>query len=624
MNQLLQNKLDNLPEQPGVYLMKDGDGSIIYIGKAKVLKNRVRQYFQSPSGHAIKVRKMVERIRDIDYYVTDSEVEALMLECNLIKQHRPYYNILMKDDKSYPYLMLTTSENYPRLILTRKRKLDGNKYFGPYVNAYAARQTLEAINQTYRLKRCNKQISYGTPSGRVCLQYHMDNCQGVCRGDVREEDYRNAIDEVEQILTNRPELLIHRLRQEMQEESEQLHFEAAAAIRDRIEAVQALHTEQKISNPSFDERDILALAAEDSEACIQLFQIRNGKITRTETKELRIDGEERSEILSSFLEQYYTSGAYIPHEILVPFLPEETELIENMLAKLAGHRTQMKVPQRGSKKRLLNLAAQNAAMHLEVKRSRKERREKAKTNALGELQEILHTETLPFRIEAYDISNISGTDNVGVMVAFENAQKLSSALRKFKIKSVEGQNDIGSMTEVLQRRLAHAQEEIENETQSPKFLPLPEVIFVDGGLTHVRNMTQAIASFGYPIAVAGLVKDRHHKLRGLVLEDGTEIAESDLDASRRLVNDISEEVHRAAVGYHQQTRSKTMLRTELESVEGIGKARAAALLKHFGSLKKIKEATPDQLCEAKGMTRSAAQKIYEHFHSANEQRDSAK
>jgi excinuclease ABC subunit C len=311
MNQLLQNKLDNLPEQPGVYLMKDGDGSIIYIGKAKVLKNRVRQYFQSPSGHAIKVRKMVERIRDIDYYVTDSEVEALMLECNLIKQHRPYYNILMKDDKSYPYLMLTTSENYPRLILTRKRKLDGNKYFGPYVNAYAARQTLEAINQTYRLKRCNKQISYGTPSGRVCLQYHMDNCRGICRGDVREADYRNAIDEVEQILTNRPELLIHRLRQEMQEESEQLHFEAAAAIRDRIEAVQALHTEQKISNPSFDERDILALAAEDSEACIQLFQIRNGKITRTETKELRIDGEEPSEILSSFLEQYYTSGAYI-------------------------------------------------------------------------------------------------------------------------------------------------------------------------------------------------------------------------------------------------------------------------------------------------------------------------
>ncbi len=615
MNETLKRKIENLPEKPGVYLMQDKDDTIIYVGKAKILKNRVRQYFQSQSNHTIKVRKMVEHVDDLDYIITDSEVEALMLECNLIKQYRPYYNILMKDDKSYPYIKLTVSDAYPKLELTRKRKLDGAKYFGPYVNSYAARKTLEAMKLFYPLKLCNKNVAYGTTTGRVCLNYHIGQCAGVCRGDVDPDLYRSYVEEAESILKNKPDILIKKLTQKMQEEAELLHFESAGVLKEYIVAVQQLNQEQKISAASMDERDIIAMAFESMTACVQLFFIRGGKIVRTETKYMRAESEEPADILASFMTQYYTMGSYIPREIIVPFEPAESELIGQMLTELKGTKSELHVPQKGDKKRLLELAQKNAQMNIDIQKTKEERRKTEKMAALEEVGALVKSDVPVFRIEAYDISNIAGTDNVGVMVVFEQATKLASAMRKFKIKTIEGQNDIGSMTEVVLRRLQRAKEEIESQTDAPRFLPLPEVIFVDGGLTHVHAISQAVARFNYPIRVAGLVKDTKHHLRGIITDDGMETEISSVKQAARLLNDISEEVHRAAIGYHQASRSKTMLRTELELIDGIGKTRAVALLKQFGSLKRIKEADTEQLKQVKGMNEAAAKRVFEHYRS---------
>ncbi|MFA0814956.1 MAG: excinuclease ABC subunit UvrC [Anaerofustis sp.] len=613
MNDILKRKIENLPEKPGVYLMKDHENTIIYVGKAKILKNRVRQYFQSQNNHTVKVRKMVGHIEDLEYIITDSEVEALMLECNLIKQHRPYYNILMKDDKSYPYLKLTLSEAYPKLELTRKRKLDGDKYFGPYVNAYAARKTLEAMKLFYPLKRCNKKISYGTKTGRVCLNYHLGQCAGVCQGNITPEEYGKYVEEAESILKNRPEILIRKLTEQMQSEADQLHFEAAGVMKEYISAVQQLNQEQKISNTSLDERDIIAMASDNATVCVQLFLIRGGKIIRTETRYLKAEGEERADVLASFMTQYYATGSYIPREIAVPFDPSESDLIARMLGELRGTKVEIHVPQKGDKKRLLDLAQKNAQMNIDIRKSKEERKKTEKMAALEEIARIVKSDVPVFRMEAYDISNIAGTDNVGVMTVFEQGVRLASGLRKFKIKTVEGQNDIGSMSEVVARRLQRAKEEIETQTDVPKFLPLPEVIFADGGLAHVNAIAKIVASYRYPISVAGLVKDNKHRLRAIVDSDGTETDIRDVKHAAHLLNEISEEVHRAAIGYHQASRSKTMLRSELESIEGIGKTRAASLLRYFGSLKKIKEADIEALRQVKGMSESAAKQVYEYY-----------
>ncbi len=615
MNDLLKIKIDNLPNKPGVYIMRNAGGDVIYVGKAKILKNRVRQYFQSQNNHEIKVRKMVENIADLEYLITDSEVEALMLECNLIKQYRPRYNIMMKDDKSYPYLKLTTMEEYPKLELTRKRGFDKNKYFGPYVNAYAARKTMEAIKLFYPLKMCNKKVVFGQQTGRVCLNYHLGQCLGVCRGDIDPILYMKYISNIQDILSKKPEALLRRLQEEMEKEAELLHFEAAGTIKDLMSAVQNLSEDQKISNTSFDERDIIALAPDDNSACIQMFIIRDGKIVSTNTKYMKQNvGDESEEVLSSFIQQYYSSGAYIPREIIVQMHPAEEELLKNFLRTLRGTKTEIIVPVKGDKKRLLDLAVKNAYLNIETKKTREQQIKSQTDNAEKELRELLHTQIPLFRIEAYDISNLAGTDNVGVMVAFENGKKCSSALRRFKIKYVDGQNDYGSMGEVVFRRLSRAKEEIETEVSNPKFLPLPEVILVDGGLAHVRTVKSIVENFGYPIIVAGLVKDNKHKLRALMRDDGTEISIKDIKYAARLLNDISEEVHRAAIGYHKIKRSKSMLKTELEDIPGIGKKRSVSLLKVFGSIKRIKNASVEELCAAEGMNISAAQKVYGFYH----------
>lgn len=615
MNDQLKIKINNLPDKPGVYIMRNAESDVIYVGKAKILKNRVRQYFQSQSKHDIKVRKMVENISDLEYLITDSEVEALMLECNLIKQYRPRYNIMMKDDKSYPYLKLTTTEEYPKLELTRKRGFDKNKYFGPYVNAYAARKTMEAIKLFYPLKMCNKKVVYGQQIGKICLNYHLGQCLGVCRGDIDPILYAKYISDIQDILSKKPEALLKRLQEEMEKEAEQLHFEAAGVIKDLMNAVQNLSEDQKISNASFDERDIIAIAPDDNTACIQMFIIRDGKIVSTDTKYMKQNlGDESEEVLSSFIQQYYSAGAYIPREIIVQMHPDEEELLKSFLRTLRGTKSEIIVPVKGDKKRLLDLAVKNAYLNIEMKKTREQQIKTQTDNAEKELRELLHTQIPIFRIEAYDISNLSGADNVGVMIAFENGKKCSSALRRFKIKYVDGQNDYGSMGEVVFRRLSRAKEEIESEVSNPKFLPIPEVILVDGGLAHVHTVKSIVENFGYPIIVAGLVKDNKHKLRALMRDDGSEISVRNIKYASRLLNDISEEVHRAAIGYHKIKRSKSMLKTELEDISGIGKNRSVSLLKYFGSIKKIKNASVEELCAAEGMNISAAQKVYAFYH----------
>ena len=619
MNTLLKNKLDNLPERPGVYLMRSADNTVIYVGKAKILKNRVKQYFQSQTNQPIKVRKMVEHISDIDYIITDTEVEALMLECNLIKQYRPYYNIMMKDDKSYPYLKLTLGDDYPKLEFTRKRKFDDGKYFGPYVNAYAARQTMNALRLFYPLKMCNKKTTFGSKIGNVCLNYHIGQCAGVCQGTIDPTVYAGYIDEIDEILSKGTDPLIRKLEEEMYKESDLLHFEAAGTIKEYIEAIKNLDQKQKMSDASTDDRDIIALASDEKNACIQLFIIRNGKIIRTATKYMRTDSDESAEILSSFIKQYYTSGSHIPHEIIVQEMPEDNKTIEEMLSDLKGRKVVLKVPQRGNKKRLLELAQKNAQMNIDIKKSKEERKARDKKRALAELAEVLHSEIVPFRIEAYDISNIAGSNNVGVMVVYENASRVPSLLRRFKIKTIEGQNDIGSMQEVVLRRLQRAKDEIETQTDSPKFLPLPELIFVDGGLGHVHAIKEIMDRFAYPINVAGLVKDNKHNLRGIITEDGSEISITDFQAAKQLLNDISTQVHRAAIGYHQTSRSAAMLRTELETIDGVGKKRIAQLFKHFRSLNNIKKASVQELASVDGMNITAAENIYTYYHDQKNQ-----
>lgn len=622
MNEILKNKIDNLPEKSGVYMMLDSSGEIIYVGKAKNLKNRVTSYFRKNISHTTKVIHMVANICDINYVITDSEAEALLLECNLIKTHKPYYNILLKDDKAYPYIMLSLSEEYPRVLFSRSRKNDKNKYFGPYPDSSAVKATIDAINEVYPLQMCNKKTSFGEKQGRVCLNYHIGQCLGCCKGDVDKAVYDEYIREVESILSGKSEILTSRLKDMMLEESKKLNFELAGEIKKKIDEINNLFSKQMISATSFDERDIIGLHIEEYTAYVHMFIIRDGRIIRTVTKKLSCKDEELSDVLQSFIAQYYTTVMYIPSEIVVQCpLPDE-EAITQMLSDIRGKKVKFVIPLRGEKKRLLTLSVNNAKLSAEVIRTKKENSQRKKDDALIEISDIAGIASAARRIEGYDISHISGSDAVGVMVVYTDGKKDPSALRKFRIKYAEGGDEYSSMSEVIFRRLSRAKEELEENVENPKFLPIPDVIMLDGGKVHVKIIKGILEDFGFEnVGVIGLVKNNRHRLRGIINGNGDEIPLSQIRYSKDILMAISEYVHEKAIGYHHNTRSKNLITTELDNIPGIGSERSASLLRHFGSVEEIRNADIDELKKAEKMNDSAARAVYEYFRNKEMQDD---
>lgn len=611
----LNKKIKLLPQNSGVYLMKDENGTIIYVGKAKVLKNRVTQYFRKNSNHTPKVLKMVENIADFEYIITSNEMEALILECNLIKKYRPYYNILMRDDKTYPYIKLTTKEEYPRLFITRKYINDGNKYFGPYANATYAKKTVSTINELYPVAMCKKELKYGVKKGSVCLNYHIGQCLGVCQGNVNKDLYNSYIKEITDILNGKTGKIISSLESKMNAYSENLDFENAGKVRDKIFAIKGLKSEQNVSNATADNMDILGLALGEDMACVQVYALRDKKIVGRENYILKGQNEkDAGEVLSAFVKQFYTNTPFIPPLILVEREFEDMENIQALLCELKTTKVQIKVPIRGEKRKILKLATDNAKLNLENIVGKEKQRILMEKKAVEEINDYAGIiKEGNFRYEAYDISNTSGVDSVGVMVVFDGAKKNNKAYRKFRIKSVEGPNDYGSMVEVVFRRLNRAKKEMDGNDENPRFLPLPDIIFVDGGIGHVNAIKNVVDTFGFNIKVLGLGKNNKHKLKEVVKNNEEARNIRDFEYAKKLLNDISEEVHRYAIDYHKNLRSKSFLKTTLEEIDGIGKVKCKNLLTHFKNLEEIKKASVEEIMKVDGMNESLAKKVKDYL-----------
>lgn len=611
-------KLKKLPDHPGVYLMKDEAGDIIYVGKAVSLKNRVRQYFQSSRNHSTKVRVMVSQIRDFEYIMTDSELEALILECNLIKKHKPKYNVLLKDDKTYPYIMVTTEEDFPRVMMTRKIKKDKNKYFGPY-GARAVKETIELIRRIFPIRSCNKEVKEGVREGRPCLYFHINQCLGPCQGNVNKEEYWSMIKEICKFLDGKHDDLLQDLRVKMAEAANNLEFEKAARYRDRIAAIESIRESQKVVyTSSVDDMDVIAFAQGDTNTVAQVFFLRNGKLIGTEQFILDDTRDsELKEVVSSFIKQFYSMSLYIPKVILVQEDIEDAEVIMKWLSEKRGNRVYIHAPKRGDKKDLVDMAMNNA---LDALRNIEDKlkREKARTvGAVNQLAEYLGLERLPYRIEAYDISNIQGTETVASMVVFEGGKPKNRDYRRFKIKTVDGPNDFASMAEVIERRFRRGMEEIEElkqqgkSTDDGKFSKMPDLVLIDGGKGQLNAAVQTLRKLGLEdIPVISLAK----RLEEVYVEGKSEpINIPKSSDALHLLQRVRDEAHRFAISYHRSLREKSGLRSVLEDIPGIGPKRRAALIKHFGTLEAIKNATVEELAGVEGMNRQAAQKIIEYL-----------
>ena len=605
-----KEKLKDLPQNPGVYIMRNNNGEIIYVGKAINLRNRVRQYFHSASQLSSKTVVLVSHIETIETIVTDSEMEALILECNLIKTHHPRYNILLKDDKSYPWIRLTVNEEYPRILMTREYKKDGAKYFGPFTSSYAVKNTIEAILKIYPLKTCNRQVVHGKKTGRPCLNYHIGQCQAPCQGNVSKEKYARDIQSVLDILNGRHPDLIKNLNDKMTIAALNQNYEEAAKYRDQISGIQHIIEKQKISSSTKQDQDFIGFAQSDELGCVQVFHVREGKLMGRDHFFLEELGDvHSSEVLESFVKQYYASCGFIPREIILKETLEDRQVIEEWLGDLAGKKIEVLSPQRGQKIKMLEMVADNADLALKQQLLEKREKEIRSKSRLDGLQELLGMNRRPSRIEAYDISNISGTNNVGGMVVFDDGKLNRKACRRFKIKSVEGQNDYASMQEMIFRRMERAMktQEVNN------FLPLPEIIMVDGGVGHVNAAESIVSLYPVNIEVCGLVKDDRHRLRG-IFHKGIEYPIKKATPLGVFLFEISEEVHRYTLGYHQILRKKEMLVSQLEEIPGVGKKRREALMAHFGQVDKIKKATLEELTSVPGMQVKTAQAVFDFFY----------
>jgi excinuclease ABC subunit C len=615
----IQDELAKLPLKPGVYIMKDETENIIYIGKAIKLKNRVRQYFRESTNHSPKIQRMVSMVSSFEYIVTDSELEALILECNLIKKHRPKYNTLLKDDKTFPYIKVTVQEAFPRVYLTRIVKKDKAKYFGPYSSAYMAKETIDIIKNIWHIRSCNRNLPKDIGKERPCLFYHIKQCEAPCYGYITKEEYHKKTEEILEFLGGKSEKLTKMLQSEMLQASEALDFEKAAKLRDQLTAVLSISQKQKIANASMEDKDVIAFASREDEALVQVFFIRNGKMIGREHFHVNgVEGASRSSVMNDFIKQYYSGTPYIPKELILQEDIEEANIISNWLSDKRGHKVYIKVPRKGEKNKLVELAARNAELTLEQFGEQIKQKEKKTKGALEELISLTGLESDIKRIEAYDISNTSGVQSVGSMIVFEEGIPKRSDYRKFKIKSVDGPNDYASLEEVLTRRLTHGLQEqkelIEKnmDARFGKFSKLPDLILMDGGKGQVNIALKVLENIGLCIPVCGMVKDDNHRTRGLFL-DNQEIIINKHSESFKLITRIQDEAHRFAIEYHRKLRGNEQIKSILDDIEGIGPKRKKALMKHFGSIEKIKMASVEELLLVEGMNRPSATKLRAHF-----------
>ena len=609
----IQEELKKLPARPGVYIMHDEKDHIIYVGKAISLKNRVRQYFQASRNKGVKIEQMVTHIRRFEYIVTDSELEALVLECNLIKEHHPKYNTMLMDDKTYPFIKVTTGEAFPRVVLSRKMLKDKAKYFGPYTSSQAVRDTIDLIHKLYHLRSCNRSLPRDIGKERPCLNYHIKQCDAPCQGYISQEEYGKAVNEVLRFLNGNYDAVLKELEEKMNAASEALEFERAIEYRELISSVRKVAQKQKITDSSGEDRDILAVAAEEEDAVVQVFFIRGGRLIGRDHFYLRISkGESPSEILNSFVMQYYAGTPFIPAELMLQDEVEDRELLEEWLSSKRGQKVAIKVPKKGTKEKLVELARENALLVLSKDKERLKREEGRTIGAVKEIAALLDLDKI-VRMEAYDISNTNGFESVGSMVVYERGRPKRNDYRKFKIRGIQGADDYGSMREVLTRRFTHGLKEREENVELGKFTSFPDLIMMDGGKGQVNVALQVLDELHLHIPVCGMVKDDHHRTRGLYYQN-EEIPIDRSSEAFRLITRIQDEAHRFAIEYHRQLRGKGQVHSILDDIEGIGPARRKALMRHYMSLDDIRKAKIEELAQIPSMNEKAAESVYKFFH----------
>lgn len=609
----IQGELKKLPGKPGVYLMHDEKDAIIYVGKAISLKNRVRQYFQSSRNKGAKIEQMVTHISRFEYIVTDSELEALVLECNLIKEHRPKYNTMLMDDKTYPFIKVTVNEPFPRVMMARRMKKDKAKYFGPYTSAGAVKDTIELIRKLYHIRSCNRSLPKDIGKERPCLNYHIHQCHAPCQGYISREEYRKSIDEVVRFLNGNYDPILKELEEKMLDASENLEFEKAIEYRELLASVQKIAQKQKITDTAGDDRDIIAMASEGEDAVVQVFFIRGGRLIGRDHFYLKIaENDTKSEILSSFIKQFYAGTPYIPAELMLPEEIEDQEIIEEWLTTRREHKVRLRIPKKGTKEKLVELAQKNAQMVLKNDKERLKREEGRTIGAVKELEKILGLTGI-IRMEAYDISNTNGFDSVGSMVVYEHGKPKRNDYRKFKIKSVQGPDDYASMNEVLTRRFEHGLRERQDESETGGFQAFPDLIMMDGGRGQVNIALEVLEKLNLHIPVCGMVKDDNHRTRGLYFNN----VELPIDRNSecfRLITRIQDEAHRFAITFHRQLRSKGQVHSILDDIPGVGPARRKDLMRSFENIEAIRNATVDDLKELPSMNEKSAQEVYKFFH----------
>ena len=610
----IEEELKKLPSKPGVYIMHNEKDEIIYVGKAVSLKNRVRQYFQSSRNKGAKIEQMVTHIARFEYIITDSELEALVLECNLIKEHRPKYNTMLKDDKSYPFIKVTVQEAYPRVLFARRMKKDKNKYFGPYTSAGAVKDVIDLVTKLYKVRSCSRILPRDCGKDRPCLYYHMKQCLAPCQGYISQEEYRKNIRKVLKFLNGDFQETLDDLKEKMETASMELRFEDAATYRDLIQSIQKIGEKQKITGYGQEDRDIIAVAMDESldlreqDAVVQVFFVRDGKLIGRDHFYLRVArGDTKEQVLSSFLKQFYAGTPFIPREIMLQKEIEDHEVIEEWLSSRRKQKVHIRVPKKGTKEKLVELAEENARMVLNKDRERIKREEGRTIGAVHEVENWLGLAGIE-RMEAFDISNISGYEAVGSMVVYEKGRPKRSDYRKFKIKWVQGPNDYASMEEVLTRRFTH-----ESNGEFDSFARMPDLLLMDGGRGQVNIALQVLQRLGLSIPVCGMVKDDHHRTRGLYFNN-EEIPIDTGSEGFRLITRIQDEAHRFAIEYHRSLRSKEQVRSVLDEIPGIGATRRKALLRKFKSVDNIREASEEELACTESMNAGSARKVYEFFH----------
>ena len=614
----IEEELKKLPGQPGVYIMHDAKDAIIYVGKAISLKNRVRQYFQSSRDKTAKIKQMVSKIARFEYIVTDSELEALVLECNLIKEHRPRYNTMLKDDKTYPYIKVTASEEYPRILFSRQMKKDKNKYFGPFTSAGAVKDTIELIRKIYRIRACSRKLPQDMGKDRPCLYYHIHQCDAPCQGYISQADYQKSVKQAVGFLNGQYEPVMKYLEEKMRTASETMEFEKAIEYRDLLDSVRKVAQKQKITSQSMEDRDIIAMAKDERDAVVQVFFVRDGKLIGREHFHMNLTGSEsKAEILNSFVKQFYAGTPFVPHEIWVQEELEDAEVIASFLTARRGQKVRFVVPKMGEKERLVELAEKNAKMVLSQDKEKIKREELRTIGAMNQIGSWIGLSGIK-RVEAYDISNISGFESVGSMIVYENGRPKRNDYRKFRIRTVQGPNDYASMREVLLRRFSHGLEETKKmqaeggDLAMGSFTRFPDLLMMDGGRGQVNIALEVLRELQLEIPVCGMVKDDNHRTRGLYYQN-VEIPIDRHSEGFQLITRIQDEAHRFAIEYHRSLRGKEQVCSVLDDIKGIGPARRKSLMRTFKTIEAVREASVEELEAAPQMNRAAAEAVYIFF-----------